>query len=264
VAQVAKFAIAAMRGKIDFRYLYASGGMPSVHSAVVSSLAVTSFLVDGPGSHIFGLVIILAVIVMYDSFGVRRSAGEQAMLLNNLIANMERNRFKFEGAPPHVREILGHQPREVSVGAAVGIVLGALFNYDKLGVFATFMQTVPGQVEMWTYFGLFVLTVVGGIVVRWILARRYRKSAVMKRFRKRLFVAAEVVGWLGVVSIVFVYERANYLSWRLWPLLVLAIGAVWLVWILTGSSKEVPAGLAAEATHERKQKWLRWGRRKSR
>lgn len=76
VAQISKFAIAAFRGRIDFRYLYASGGMPSVHSAVVCSLAMTALLVDGVGSHLFGFTAIFAAIVMYDSFGVRRSAGE--------------------------------------------------------------------------------------------------------------------------------------------------------------------------------------------
>jgi uncharacterized protein len=64
VAQIAKFAIAAFKGKIDFRYLYASGGMPSVHSAVVCSLAVTALLVDGVGSHLFGFTLIFAAVVI--------------------------------------------------------------------------------------------------------------------------------------------------------------------------------------------------------
>ena len=262
VAQVAKFAIAAIRGRIDFRYLYASGGMPSVHSAVVSSLAVTSLLVDGLGSHVFGLVVIFALIVMYDSFGVRRSTGEQAMALNLLYENLDRNRFKIDGAkPPRLREILGHQPREVSAGAVTGIVLAALFNYDRLGRFGDFFRTVPVKQEIWAYLGLFGVLIVAGLLVRWILGRKYPKSKVVKRFRKRVFTASWTVGWLGLVSVLFVYERASYLSWRLWPAVVIALGLSWAVWILTGPAKEVPVGLAAEQIHARKMKWLNFGRK---
>ncbi|HVQ43501.1 MAG TPA: divergent PAP2 family protein [Candidatus Saccharimonadia bacterium] len=261
VAQVAKFAIEAMKGRIDFRYLYASGGMPSVHSAVVTSLATTSFLVDGAGSHLFGLTAILAVIVMYDSFGVRRSSGEQAMALNMLLQNLDRNRFKLDEPPPRIREILGHQPREVTVGAAVGVALAMLFNYDHLGKFGTFVRVLPVRYELWAYLVVFGALVVGGLILRVVLARKYRKSTVMKRFRARVFVAAQTVGWIGLATCLFAYERASYLSWRLWPLLMMVVGVVWGIWLLTGSAKEVPAGLAAEANHARKQKWLNFGRK---
>src|SRR4051812_44369194 len=111
VAQVSKFTLAALRGRIDFRYLYASGGMPSVHSAVVCSLATTALLVDGANSHMFGFAAIFAAIVMYDSFGVRRSSGEQAAAINMLTETMDRNRVKLAQPGLHLREILGHQPR---------------------------------------------------------------------------------------------------------------------------------------------------------
>lgn len=260
VAQVSKFAIAAIRGRIDFRYLYASGGMPSVHSAVVTSLTITAFLVDGADSHLFGFILIFALIVMYDSFGVRRSTGEQAVALNLLLNNLVRNKFKLDVPAPHLREILGHQPREVSVGALYGAVLACLFNVDRLGSFGTFFTTVPAMREFWGYVGGFGLLIIGGIVVRWILAARYRKSKVMKVFRGHVFRATQTIGWIGLVTTLFIFERASYLSWRLWPVLVLAAGAIWGTWILTGSVKEVPAGLAAEENQMRKLKWF--GRKK--
>lgn len=261
VAQVAKFAIAAMKGKVDFRNLYASGGMPSVHSAIVTSLAVTSLLVDGANSSIFGLTLIFALVVMYDSFGVRRSAGELAVAMNVLLDNLDRNKFKIDGPKPKVRVILGHQPREVSVGALLGLALALLFNYDKLGKFGDFFQTVPGKYELYAYIAIFAVLVIGGFVSRFVLGRKYKKSQVMKRFRSRIFAAAETIGWLGLLSCVFMYEHANYLQWRLWPILILLVGVFWAIWILTGSAKEVPAGLAAEATAQRKQKWLNFGRK---
>jgi acid phosphatase family membrane protein YuiD len=256
IAQVSKFAIAAIKGRIDFRYLYASGGMPSVHAAVVTSLTMTALLVDGVNSHLFGFTLIFALIVMYDSFGVRRSSGEQAVVLNLLLNNLVRNRFKLDAAPPHLREILGHQPREVSVGALYGIVLATLFNYDRLGRFGEFFTAVPGQMEMIIYASVFALLIIAGITVRWVLAARWRKSKVMKKFRKHVFQATQTIGWIGLISLVFVYERASYLAWRLWPLMILAAGAAWAVWIFTGSVKEVPAGLAAEEDVMRKKKWF--------
>lgn len=262
VAQVSKFAIAAIKGRIDFRYLYASGGMPSVHAAVVTSLAMTSLLVDGAGSHLFGFILIFALIVMYDSFGVRRSSGEQAVALNLLLNSLGRNRFKLDVPTPHLREILGHQPREVSVGAAYGIILASLFNWDHLGAVNSFLTAVPGTKELIGFVIGFALIVAGGIAARLFMAKRWRKSQVMKRFRKHVFQATQTIGWLGLLSVLFVYERASYLAWRLWPLAIATAGAAWAVWILTGSAKEVPAGLAAEEDVMRKKKWFEFSRKK--
>jgi uncharacterized protein len=259
VAQVAKFGIAAIRGRVDFRYLYASGGMPSVHSAVVSSLAVTALLVDGYASHLFGFTVIFAAVVMYDSFGVRRSVGEQAVALNILLENLERNKFRTDTKLTRVREILGHEPREVVAGAITGIVLAGVFNYTYLGQFGEFLRATPTRYEIWAYAALFAVLILGGLVTGWALKARYRKSKVMKRFRKRVFTAAQTTGWLGLIMLVFVYEHASYLAWRLWPLAVIAIGLAWAVLIVTGPAKDVPAGLAAEMTQARKKKWLKFG-----
>ena len=262
IAQVTKFALAALRGRIDFRLLYASGGMPSVHSAVVCSLATTAWLVEGLGSHLFGLTVIVAAIVMYDSFGVRRSAGEQAAAINMLVESLERSKVRIEQPRLHLREILGHQPREVAVGAVFGVVLGAIFNYEKLGTLTTWTQTVPAKPEVYAYAGAFAVMIVAGIVARVALGKLYPKSATMKQVAKRWLVLTQTMGWVGFVACVFVYERASYLGWRLWPVLALTIAAAWAVLLATQVYKEVPAGLEAEAEKARKSKWLNWGNRK--
>lgn len=263
VAQVAKFAVHALKGRIDFRYLYASGGMPSVHSAVVCSLAVTALLVDGASSQFFGLTVIFAAIVMYDSFGVRRSTGEQAGAINMLIESLDRSRVRITDPDLHLREILGHQPREVTVGALVGIALAGLFNYDKLGKLGAFVQTVPGRKELYIYAAIFAVIIVGGWIAKIVLKWRYKNSKVVKKFSKRLLIATQTIGWVGALSVVFIYERASYLAWRLWPLLILAVGLFWAIWLATASYKTVPSELAMEGEKARKQKWLT-GSKKSR
>jgi hypothetical protein len=237
--------------------------MPSVHSAVVCSLATTALLVDGVNSQFFGFAVIFAAIVMYDSFGVRRSAGEQAAAINMLIDSLDRSRVRITDPDLHLREILGHQPREVTVGALVGIVLAGLFNYDKLGKLGAFVQAVPSHKELYIYAVIFGLIIIGGWIAKIVLKWRYKNSKVVKKLSKRLLIATQTIGWVGALSLVFVYERASYLAWRLWPLLILAIGLFWAIWLTTASYRTVPLALASEEDKARKQKWLS-GSKKSR
>lgn len=264
VAQISKFAISAFNGRVDFRNLYASGGMPSVHSAVVCSLATTALLVDGVDSHLFGFAAIFAAIVMYDSFGVRRSSGEQAVALNMLIESLARDRVKLERPQTRLREILGHQPKEVMAGAVLGIGLATLFNYDKLGAFGQFLQAIPKQPEQIGYLVAFVAILLAGVVIKLVLRARYPKSKIMKKLGSRVLTATQTVGWLGLFSLVLVYEHASYFAWRLWPVLILVVAVAWKGWIAVTSYKVVPEALAKEANEARKLKWLNWGKRKKR
>lgn len=262
ITQVAKFAIAALKGRLDFRYLYASGGMPSVHSAVVCSLATTALLVSGANSPIFGLTAIFAAIVMYDSFGVRRSAGEQAAAINMLIGSLDRGKVRLEQPQLHLREILGHQPQEVAVGAVVGVALAGLFNYDRLAPVTNFITVTPMAPELWVYAGIFGAAVVLGIAQRLILNRRYRQSPALRRVGRRITTASQTIGWAGLAAVALQYERASYLSWRLWADLLLVAGVIWATALIARYSRSVPEQLAAEAAAERKAKWFRFGRNK--
>jgi acid phosphatase family membrane protein YuiD len=259
---VAKFTLAALQGRLDFRNLYASGGMPSVHSAVVSSLAVTALLQAGADSPIFGITIILAAIVMYDSFGVRRSSGEQAAAINMLIGSLDQGKVKLSRPGLKLREVLGHQPSEVVVGAIVGIVLGGLFNYDRLAALWSYLQTLPAGLELWLYAGVFAVLVVGGIAARLVLRSLYRKSTAMHTLTRRIVTATQTVGWLGLVAVLLQYERASYLAWRVWALLLIVIGLGWGISLAVQAYRTVPAALAAEAQQARKLKWFNFGRKR--
>jgi acid phosphatase family membrane protein YuiD len=120
-AQILKFIIDLLwRRKINFRALTTMGGMPSSHSAAVSSLATGIALVDGMHSTIFALALWFAAVTMYDAAGIRRAAMLQARILNQIIQEL------FEGHPisdTKLRELLGHTPVEVFVGMLWGIVV---------------------------------------------------------------------------------------------------------------------------------------------
>jgi len=65
------------------------------------------------------------MIVMYDAAGIRRAAGKQAEALNRVIDRMVRGepQERKQLAPEALREILGHTPVQVLVGALLGIVI---------------------------------------------------------------------------------------------------------------------------------------------
>lgn len=109
--------------KFNFKRILGAGGMPSSHSAVVTSLATMIGKSYGTDSAIFALSVIFACVVMYDAAGVRRAAGKQAKLLNKII---ETPGLSSVQVTEKLVEVLGHSPKQVFVGALIGIVVGLI------------------------------------------------------------------------------------------------------------------------------------------
>ena len=123
LAQLIKLLIALSQGKgLDLAFFISSGGMPSAHSSMVAALATAIAMTYGLGSTYFSISLILATIVMYDAAGVRQSVGLQSVVLNRIILELKRKEplVKIEA---DLRELMGHTPFEVIVGAALGILL---------------------------------------------------------------------------------------------------------------------------------------------
>ena len=131
VAQVAKLLIAtAVYRKFDITYLTTGGGMPSSHSALVCATAVSCGMRAGFDSPIFAVAAVVAFIVMYDAAHVRRETGEQAKVLNYIIHNWEE--FKPESFERDFKELIGHTPFQVAVGAVLGIAVGFAGSFIRL------------------------------------------------------------------------------------------------------------------------------------
>lgn len=109
--------------KFDFRRFVGSGGMPSSHSSFVTSLATMVGLEHGFDSSLFAICFVLSLVVMYDASGVRRAAGKQAMVLNQIIEHWNE---EVEIRNERLKELLGHTPLEVFAGAILGIVIAIL------------------------------------------------------------------------------------------------------------------------------------------
>lgn len=127
VAQLCKVILFLLeKRKLELRYLVSSGGMPSSHSALVAGLATAVALVEGVGSVTFGISVVLAFIVMYDAATVRHSVGQQAVILNRVLKEIqERRPVKVLGR--ELKELIGHSPLEVLVGGFLGIGIAWLW-----------------------------------------------------------------------------------------------------------------------------------------
>ncbi len=126
IAQLLKVIInAILYKKIVWERLVGDGGMPSGHSATVSSLAVFTGLACGFGSVSFAIAAILAVIVCHDATGVRHETGKQAMMLNEIIQILE-----AEDLPAvKLKELVGHTPLQVLAGITIGIINACMMYF---------------------------------------------------------------------------------------------------------------------------------------
>ena len=111
------------RRRIYLRGLAEMGGMPSSHTAMVVGLTAALGRFNGVRSPLFAIALIFSFVVMYDAAGVRRAAGRQAALLNRLVDDLFSQRGVRED---QLRELLGHTPIEVLVGALLGTLVGLL------------------------------------------------------------------------------------------------------------------------------------------
>ena len=94
--------------------------MPSSHAAGATALATTCGLQAGFDSIAFALAAVFALVTMFDAQGVRRSAGQQAAILNQVIDDIYW-KGKIEGE--RLLELIGHSPLQVIIGGMLGVVL---------------------------------------------------------------------------------------------------------------------------------------------
>ena len=112
------------RRRLSLHMWASSGGMPSSHSAIVTALATVVGMQQGFDSPLFAICFVFGSVVMYDATGVRRAAGHQARILNQIVAEL------FEGhaiSQRQLKELIGHTPVQVIVGSLVGLVVAILW-----------------------------------------------------------------------------------------------------------------------------------------
>jgi acid phosphatase family membrane protein YuiD len=106
--------------EIDFRYFVSTGGMPSAHSAAVCALATSVGIRSGLDSTVFAVALAFATIVMFDAQSVRRAAGLQARILNQIVAEIFKEHHLSK---QKLAELLGHTRIEVFFGLMLGVLV---------------------------------------------------------------------------------------------------------------------------------------------
>ena len=124
LAQTIKIPIDFLKSRHwDWALFFAAGGMPSSHSALVTSTALAIGLHYGFDSPVFALAVAIAMVVVYDATGVRRQAGMQARKINILVEEL------LKGHPineQQLREVIGHTPLEALGGVLLGLAVATV------------------------------------------------------------------------------------------------------------------------------------------
>lgn len=121
IAQILKVFINLIVNKEwSLERLFGDGGMPSGHSATVSSLAIATAFECGTGSVEFAIAAILAIVVCHDAMGVRLETGKQAVLLNEIV-ELFSSMTEEKLTEVKLKEFVGHTPMQVIIGVLLGV-----------------------------------------------------------------------------------------------------------------------------------------------
>lgn len=128
IAQAIKILLTLITEKrFDFTRITGTGGMPSSHSAFTVALAVAIGMREGFDTALFAVAAAFAIVVMYDATGIRRSAGQQAVILNRIVEKIGKEDITETGKK--LKELLGHTPIQVFAGAVLGIAVAVVRYY---------------------------------------------------------------------------------------------------------------------------------------
>jgi len=123
ITQVIKNIIALSKGNFNWQIILSYGGMPSAHSALVTSLSMTIGYYQGISSPAFAVALILAFITFKDASGIRWNLGEHGKIINELIKELPDDKeYKY----PVLGERYGHKNTEILAGIATGLIFTLL------------------------------------------------------------------------------------------------------------------------------------------
>lgn len=125
IAQLLKVVFNLIATKnLDLSRFIGSGGMPSSHSSLVTSMTTAIGITEGFNSPIFALAFGVTCITMYDAAGVRYAVGAQAKILNQMLTDIQEHKFIFK--EEKLKELIGHTPKEVIVGGILGVLIAVM------------------------------------------------------------------------------------------------------------------------------------------
>lgn len=128
IAQVSKFFIKSNHLSFKAKNLLAYSGMPSSHAAITVSLATIIGFGEGFYSPIFALAILITFITLRDALGIRQYIGKQGEVLNELVEDLNEDRY-LDDAYPQLVERVGHTKKQIIIGSLIGIIVAVIGHY---------------------------------------------------------------------------------------------------------------------------------------
>ena len=123
-----------MSKELDWKYLVASGGFPSSHTAGVSAVTLAIGLKQNFSSDLFAVTLIIALVISYDAMNVRYYAGQNIQITQQLIRDItELSQIQLDDPIyfTKMKDVLGHKWFEVIGGILLGItVAGVLYWFQ--------------------------------------------------------------------------------------------------------------------------------------
>ena len=127
IAQSIKVIIGVINEKkFNFKWFAGTGGFPSSHSAGVTSLATSVGLYEGVNTALFVVTLMFTIVVILDAQGVRRSTGQQAIILNRI---MEDIYWKRKIGEDRLKELIGHTPVQTLSGVVIGLLVALVLYH---------------------------------------------------------------------------------------------------------------------------------------
>jgi uncharacterized protein len=121
VAQLVKPFLAVMLGhRLRWSRMFDTGGMPSSHTSLVTTLTMAVGAVEGVSSTVFSIVLVFSGYFVFEATGLRQEVGQQARVLNEMLDDVYKTHH-LDAA--RLRELVGHTWKEVFGGAVVGVLV---------------------------------------------------------------------------------------------------------------------------------------------
>ena len=121
VAQLLKPLFSARRdGRRALTRVLDTGGMPSSHTALVTTLTLSIFAREGGGSVLFSISVVFSLYFIFEATGLRQEVGHQARVLNEMMDELFQT---HQVQPRELTELVGHTWWQVMGGILVGVVV---------------------------------------------------------------------------------------------------------------------------------------------
>jgi acid phosphatase family membrane protein YuiD len=121
IAQLLKVLIELITTRrLNLLRLLDNGGMPSSHTALVTTLTIGVALFAGMDSSLFAVTLVFSLYFVFEAAGLRQEVGNQARVLNELLDELRQTHHVDRS---RLKELVGHTWGEVFGGLVVGLLV---------------------------------------------------------------------------------------------------------------------------------------------